>query len=110
MGFPTKEVRNAQVKSRRIRFFALYSFGPNPCNARAHVRYVLPRKSEVTLEIYDAAGKRVRTLEKSSRAAAWYRAAWDGKTNLGSDVSAGVYFCRMAAGNFAAVQKLVILK
>jgi len=63
--------------------------------------------------IYNAEGERVRMLvdEVQSPDAAGAAVVWDGKNDLGSEVSSGVYFCKLTAGGSArAMKKVVYLK
>jgi flagellar basal-body rod modification protein FlgD len=47
--------------------------------------------SSCTVQIYDAAGNLVRSLDKGSLAAGPYALAWDGKDQIGNQVEDGVY-------------------
>lgn len=85
-----------------------YSMGPvfpNPFNARSTIQFDLPEGGVVTLSIYDLSGRKVKVLEQGRFEAGSHRIAFDA-----SDLSAGIYFCRLQAGDFGAVQKLVLLK
>jgi hypothetical protein len=39
-----------------------------------------------------------------------YNITWDGRDHLGRSLSNGVYFCRFAAGDYRATEKLVLQK
>jgi hypothetical protein len=42
--------------------------------------------------------------------AGYYTATWDARDAGGQEVSAGIYFCTMQAGEFSQTVKMVLLK
>jgi flagellar hook assembly protein FlgD len=52
----------------------------------------------------------VKTVVEGSVEAGSHRATWDGTDNSGSRVARGIYFCHMAADEFSATGKVVLLK
>ena len=88
---------------------------PNPFNPETWVPYQLAKRMDVSVLIYAADGKLVRTLKLGQQAAGVYasrnRAAyWDGKNEAGESVASGVYFYTLKAGDFTATRKMVIRK
>ena len=88
---------------------------PNPFNPETWIPYQLSEAADVTVRIYAADGRVVRTLTFGHQDAGLYhtrsRAAyWDGKNGLGEPVASGVYFYTLTAGDFTATRKLLILK
>ncbi|MCC6475455.1 choice-of-anchor I family protein [bacterium] len=85
--------------------FALHPAFPNPFNPTTSLSFTLPEAADVTLVIYDATGREVATLV-------------DGHYNAGSfhadfhaaGLSSGLYFARLEAGSFSAIQKLALIK
>jgi hypothetical protein len=71
---------------------------PNPGAGARVLRFGLPASSAVTLRVFDAAGRLVRTLENGVLPAGEYRSAWDLTDEDGATVPSGVYFVRLAAG------------
>lgn len=90
--------------------FSLEQNYPNPFNPSTSVRYHLPEKSEVTINVYNSIGQLVRTLVHMNQPAGSYEVTWNGATGAGSLVPSGVYFMEMKAGNFNAVKKMTLLK
>ena len=86
----------------------LYNAAPCPSRGRTVLRYQVPRPMHVTLKIYDAAGRTVRTLLDSQRPAGVYNLTWDGCDQRGRISPNGIYFCTMKAGDYKAGKKLVI--
>jgi len=85
--------------------FELSQNYPNPFNPVTRIRYTLPFASEVTIEVFNAAGQRTATLASGRKAAGSYEIPFDG-THLPS----GLYYYRMQVGDFVQNQKMVLLK
>ena len=83
---------------------------PNPFNPTTTISYDLPKRSQVTLGIYDLLGKQIKTLVNQSQDAGNKLAMWDGTDNLGRQVSAGVYLYQIQAGEFNQTRKMLLLK
>jgi hypothetical protein len=88
---------------------------PNPFNPETWIPYQLAEDSEVTVRIYNSAGRLIRTLDLGHRAVGSYitrdaAAYWDGKTDTGEYVSSGVFFYTIQAGEFTATKKMAVEK
>ena len=88
---------------------------PNPFNPETWIPYQLAESAEVTLTIYDINGQLIRRLVVGHQAAGIYQnrsraVHWDGRNHLGEAVRSGIYFYQLRAGDYAALQKMVILK
>jgi len=91
-------------------FLSLDQNVPNPFNPITRIPFTIPSPGYVSLQIYDPSGRRVRTLIDGAMGAGPSSALWDGRDDGGSDVAAGVYFCRLATGNRTLAKKLVLVK
>ena len=86
----------------------LLSAAPNPFNPRTQLRYRLSETSRVSLTVYDAAGRLVRTLVSGERQTAGdHRMIWDGRTNNGQRLASGVYLLKLETGTRATSRKVV---
>jgi hypothetical protein len=84
---------------------------PNPFNPATTIEYGVAAAGRVTIRVFDAAGRVVRTLVDSHVEAGPHTAIWDGTTDSGHRAASGVYFIRMeSAEQFGATRKLVLLK
>ena len=83
---------------------------PNPFNPITTIQYEIPRNSYVNLRIYDVAGRLLSVLVAEKKESGFYQAIWDGKDKHGHEVSSGVYFYQLQAGEFKETRKLVILR
>ncbi|MEJ2722920.1 MAG: FlgD immunoglobulin-like domain containing protein, partial [bacterium] len=89
---------------------ALRSAYPNPFNPSTTIPFSLVGQEPVSLQIYDAQGKLVRTLRNDVMPAGQQEAVWDGRDNSGNQMATGVYFVRFVAGSYEMTRKVVMLK
>jgi WD40 repeat protein len=98
-----------------VKHSALYQNYPNPFNSETWIPFALAKGSYVLMEIYDAAGKLVRRLDLGYRREDDYSdklkaAYWDGRDDKGEEMSSGLYFYTIKAGDFIATRKMVITR
>lgn len=85
--------------------FSLSQNYPNPFNPTTVINYALPKRSHVTLIIYDDLGRKVETLVDHEQNAGNYSVDFNA-----SRLPSGAYFYRIQAGNFNLTKKLLLLK
>ena len=90
--------------------FKLAQNYPNPFNPSTTIEYELPVSGDVELVIYNILGETVRTLLRENQPAGTYTILWDGRNNNGKFAESGIYFCKMKAGNFSEIRKMVLIK
>lgn len=90
--------------------FALYQNYPNPFNPCTTIRYDLAKDSYVILKIYNINGQLVTTLLDKKQAAGLHDVKWDGTGVHGENVSNGVYFYRLIAGEVELSDKMLLLR
>jgi hypothetical protein len=91
--------------------FTLGPVVPNPFNPATMIHFTVPEPAAVSLVIYDVDGRLVRALASGSRyEAGTHGLSWDGRDSGGGRASSGVYYVRLAAGDFAETQKIVMVK
>ena len=83
---------------------------PNPFNPNTSIRYYLPERSAVDLNIYNVSGAFVRTLVNGVQGKGYHAAIWDGRDSEGEPVSSGVYFYTLQAGKRKITKKMVLLR
>ncbi len=88
---------------------------PNPFNPETWIPYQLNQESEVSLSIYGSDGQLVRQIDLGLQVAGNYQTSdraiyWDGRNANGEEVSSGIYFYRLQAGDYSQTRKMVILK
>ncbi|NIO29108.1 MAG: T9SS type A sorting domain-containing protein [Candidatus Latescibacteria bacterium] len=93
--------------------YVLYQNYPNPFNPSTEIRYEIPNgvvNIRVKLSIFNIEGKPIRTLVDTKQGTGAYRVHWDGRNRMGEDVSSGVYFHVLQAGNRKLARKLVLVR
>ncbi|MEO5617867.1 MAG: Ig-like domain-containing protein, partial [Candidatus Eisenbacteria bacterium] len=83
---------------------------PNPARSAAHLRFGLPQRTDVSLEVFDLQGRRIKTLARGVRAPGWHEFDWTGRDDQGGAVDAGLYFVRFKAAGREMNQRLVWLR
>jgi hypothetical protein len=83
---------------------------PNPFNPSTTIEFGLQESGHVSLRIYDAAGRLVRSLVDESKPAGSYSAVWDGRDGNGVFVASGIYFYMLKSPEFEATRKMVLLR
>ncbi len=90
--------------------FALSQNYPNPFNPTTTIRYDIPDQSDVTLNIYDGLGRLVKSLVNEVKEPGKFTVIWNGRNNDNASVASGFYICKIKAGNFVAIRKMLLLK
>jgi hypothetical protein len=85
--------------------FALLSNYPNPFNASTVINYELPIDTHVKLEVHNISGQKVATVVDGHQEAGYKSVTWDA-----SDVSSGVYFYKLTAGDFTQIKRTTLLR
>lgn len=89
--------------------FTLGQNYPNPFNPTTHIRFSIPKDSDVRLEIYDMLGRQVRELLNEKLAPGNYNRLFDG-----SGLASGIYIYRLLVrnrdGEFSDVKKMALIK
>ena len=85
--------------------FALYENYPNPFNPSTTIKYSIPNQSLVTLKVFDILGREIETLINEEKTAGIYEIDFDA-----SQLSSGIYFYKIQAGDFVETKKMILLK
>jgi hypothetical protein len=101
---PTVAVGNTPVAG----ILQVFDNTPNPFSASSTLRISLSMPSDVTMEVYDVAGKRVSMSRLEGLAAGEHALALHGRATNGTPLSSGVYFCRVSAHGETATRKIVV--
>jgi photosystem II stability/assembly factor-like uncharacterized protein len=78
---------------------------PNPFNPSSTIRYSLPNRSHVTLDVFNTLGQQVAELVNGDVSPGNHEVKFDG-----SNFASGVYFYRLTAGNYVSTKKLILLR
>jgi hypothetical protein len=87
-----------------------FTIAPNPVSNSTTISFVLAQSQKASLQIFDMNGRLIETLVDGQMQQGSHQLTWDAKDEKGNMVSAGVYFLKMQAGNYAETRKLVVVK
>ena len=77
---------------------------------KAKIDFELNVGGHVSLHVYDAAGRMVKTLVSEYAGAGTHYITWDRTANDGRRVPPGVYFVKLGQYGSSSVQKLMVVK
>jgi FG-GAP repeat/FG-GAP-like repeat/FlgD Ig-like domain len=90
---------------------ALHQNIPNPFNPSTKIRFDLAVPGTVSLTVYDAAGKHVKTLlNRTQLGMGQHQAVWLGKDQSGRSVATGVYFYVLNTEEFSETRRMILMK
>ena len=108
MGFwyvPAGYVSDVELPGLLPSVFSLDQNHPNPFNPATTIGFAVPEQSQVTIELFDLRGYRVKILVEQVFEPGLHVVNIDGK-----ELASGVYFCRMIAGDFVETRKMMLVK
>ncbi len=88
-----------------ITSFELSQNYPNPFNPSTTIRFALPSASNVNLKVFNALGQEVAELVNSELNAGMHSVSFNA-----SNLSSGVYYYRLTAGEFSQINKMMLVK
>ncbi len=89
---------------------ALHQNSPNPFNPSTTIRYYLPERMRVRLEVFDVSGRLVARLADGEQSPGEKAVQWDGRGMRGERASSGVYYYRLQAGKEVISRTMVLLR
>ncbi|MDX2128302.1 MAG: T9SS type A sorting domain-containing protein [Chloroherpetonaceae bacterium] len=88
-----------------VQDFVLHQNFPNPFNPSTTISFQLLRPSSITLEVFDAIGRKVETLAQGFRSAGLYQETFQGKA-----LSSGMYLYLLKTGSSSQTQRMLLIK
>lgn len=85
--------------------FSLFQNYPNPFNPSTNLRYTIPKTTHVSLKVFNILGSQVAEIVEGISAAGDYSVSFDA-----SELSSGVYFYTLIAGDFRETKRMMVLK
>ncbi len=83
---------------------------PNPFNPSTMIAFELEAAGRAKLDVFDAAGRFVKTLVDETLPAARHEVNWNGKDASGRSVASGVYFYSITANGLRDTKKMILLR
>jgi hypothetical protein len=88
----------------------LYQNAPNPFVTKTRIAFSIHKAGHVSLSVFDAKGRLVRTLVDTERTPDTYVEQWDGRDGKGRSVASGTYFYRLSMPGWTEVKKLTVAR
>jgi hypothetical protein len=85
--------------------FKLFQNYPNPFNPNTRIAYSIPQDVQVTLKVFDLLGNEIQTLVDELQKQNYYEVQFNAE-----NLSSGVYFYQLKAGDFIQTKKMVLLR
>ena len=83
---------------------------PNPFNPETTISFYLPLETQVSIDIYNIKGQKVKSLIKEIRTSGNHQVNWNGTDEDGHDVSSGIYLYTLSTSDFFQSKKMIILR
>jgi len=90
--------------------FSLEQNYPNPFNPSTTICFNLGRKTNLDISVYNILGEKISTIVSGEFTAGSHSVTWSAQDNNGQNLATGVYLYRMTAGEFSAVNKMILMK
>lgn len=90
--------------------YRLYQNYPNPFNPTTKIMYYIPKRTKISLSIYDPLGREIRLLDYGLKNSGYHTLTWDSKDNYGKKVSAGIYLYQLQTEGYIKNNKMVLIK
>jgi hypothetical protein len=78
---------------------------PNPFNPVTNINFSIPKSSFVTLKVYDMLGREIASLVSGELTSGTYKVDFNA-----SEITSGVYFYKIQAGDFTDTKKMILIK
>ncbi len=85
--------------------YSLFQNYPNPFNPTTQISYSIPAVSNVKLTVYDVTGRQVQVLVNAQQSAGTHSVSLNAR-----NLSSGIYFYEIVAGNFREVRRMTLIK
>ncbi|GEM_PF-29583 len=82
----------------------------NPFRQRTNIRYQIPNRQWLSLNIYDITGRLVRPITRGVKEPGIYTATWDGKDQRKRSLPPGIYFFSLQTKDFSISRKVILIK
>jgi len=107
---PASAYQEAETSRPMPKTYELTSLYPNPFNPTIQIKFGLPERAGVEIDIFDVRGRRVRSLVREEIGPGYHVRVWNGIDDNGVPAASAVYFLRMRASQFVESRKIVLIR
>jgi photosystem II stability/assembly factor-like uncharacterized protein len=94
-----------QISSEIPEKFKLHQNYPNPFNASTIISYDISKSTLIKLEVFDIAGKKIKTLDEGFRNAGKYEIIFNA-----NELASGIYYYKITTEKYIETKKFVLIK
>jgi hypothetical protein len=87
-----------------------FTIFPNPFVQQTRIEYAIPEQTVVDIAIFDATGRKVKTVKSGAHRPGYYRAIWHGIDDCGRNVSCGIYFVQFESETYRKQDKVLLIR
>ena len=110
-GFYDSDLSYLRLVDDEIPFeFRLGNNYPNPFNPSTKIIFTIPENMQISVNVYDIMGRRVRTLVDGLHRPGNHYAEWSGVDQSGIKVSSGIYFYELRGEGLVETRKMLLIK
>jgi len=88
----------------------LHGAVPNPFNPATNIKFSIPQRAAVRLNLYDVSGRLVRSILDANLPAGHHESHWNGKDDAGRSVASGTYFARLTVDGITSVKAMILVR
>ena len=90
--------------------FQLFQNYPNPFNSTTIIPFEIGQSGHISIKVFNILGEEVITLLDENISAGRHSVSWNGRSSDGREVSSGVYFLKLEAGDVIQSHKMMIIR
>jgi hypothetical protein len=96
--------------SQKITNFCLLQNYPNPFNPQTTISFEVTYTAQISIEIYNALGRKIKQVFKNRVEAGVHSVSWDGTDESGQRTASGVYLIMLTSNTFREVKKICLMR
>jgi hypothetical protein len=82
---------------------------PNPFNPETKIRFEVPHSSQISIDIFDIMGRKIKSLIKQNYYnSGYYEIKWDGTNDRGENAASGLYLLYLRSANYKKAIKMIL--
>jgi hypothetical protein len=89
--------------------YLLFQNYPNPFNPTTNIEFQISNSEFVTLKVYDVLGNEIAAIVNEQKPAGYYKEEFNASL-YGGNLSSGVYFYKLHAGDYIQNKKMILLR
>ena len=83
---------------------------PNPFREKTIIKFCIAYKTKVRLEVLNSEGNIIKVLIDEEKEAGTYEIEFNSHFGEGRNLTSGVYFYQLQAGEFKSTKKMILMK